>query len=299
MLAGISGLLPLAACASPTDSNPDGSVLTATITELTYPATTWIGQNGTRLSFRITNTGTVRGVFGASAFLRKPDEATVVDLPTAAIALSPGQTRTVSWDLAPWRPAGVWDVRAAVWRVSADRTTPPLADSGWLADVISTGFAVRYHSASADLTEAEAGVILGGGEHLLAHSAGAGDVACEVSLVLFAAPTQFSTGDGVIDNEGEYQAVLALPGNVKVVNEINWCGVIGAGITGCAPIPGFSFVVRRILLRDAETWAHEYGHTVGLEHSGGEENLMHASYSPGFPRSHVTAAQCSALRMGP
>ena len=43
------------------------------------------------------------------------------------------------------------------------------------------------------------------------------------------AVTTFSTGSGSINSSADFSAVNGLPGNVKVVQQINWCGTIGAG----------------------------------------------------------------------
>jgi len=295
-----AGLAGLTACGAPTDSSPDGTV-SASIGELSYQPATWLGQSGTTLSYLVTNTGTAKWTFGAAASLLKPDDVTVVDLPVIPLALLPGQTRAVSWELPPWRPAGHWAVRASVWRQSGDRSGTPLADTDWRPDAVLTGFSVRYHTSTFGITQGEAGVILNAGTGLLIVDNGSGDVGCDVELVQFGSPASFSTGDGVIDNQNEYTAVLALPGNVKIVSQINWCNVIAAGINGCAPIPGYSFVVREpsVLLRDREVWTHEYGHTVGLEHIAAEGYLMNPNFSSGLVRSRVRATECAAFRKGP
>jgi hypothetical protein len=217
------------------------------------------------------------------------------------LALSPGQTRAVTWDLPPWRPAGRWAVRARVWRQAGAPSGTPLADTDWHPDAISTGFSVRYHTGVSSVTQADATEILSAGAGLLILDHGSGDVACEVDLVQFGSPGSFATGDGVIDNQNEYNAVLGLPGNVKIVSQINWCNVIAAGINGCAPIPGYSFVVREptVLLRDREVWAHEYGHTVGLGHVTSDGYLMNPNFTSGLTRSRVTPVECAAFRTGP
>lgn len=294
-------LLLAAACSSVTDSTPpDGSTLAAEIGQLDYPAETWLGQTGSRLSYVVRNTGTTRWTFGATASLRKPDHEAVMDLPVSSITLSPGQTRAVSWDLSQWRPAGLWDVRVSVRQKPGESSSNLLADSGWLLEVISTGFWVRYHSSTTGMSQANADFRLAESQRLLRTYDGAGDVACDVTLIQYGSPSSFATGDGIIDNQSEYEAVLAVPGSIKLVNQINWCNAIAAGILGCAPIPGFSSVARAggFINRDRELWAHEYGHNVGLVHTTTIRYLMYATYDVAEPRNKVSANDCSAYRSG-
>ena len=295
----LAGLLLLAAACSATDSTPPGdAVIAAALGQLAYPTETWLGQSGTKLSYVVTNTGSTRWIFGATASMGKPDNG-VIDLPVSVITLSPGQSRSVSWDLPPWRPAGRWDVRVSILRVPGDSSTR-LADSGWLADVITAGFQVRYHTSTPGLSQADADNILADGERLLRTFDGGGDVPCDVTLVQFGAPASFSTGDGIIDDQGEFNTVLAIPGSIKIVNQINWCNAIAAGILGCAPIPGYSSVVREagLLRRDRELWAHEYGHNMGLVHYSQSGYLMFANYSTLEVRNKVTTGQCAGFRGG-
>ena len=288
------------ACSATDSTPPDDSSIAAAIGQIDYPARTWLGQTGTELSYLVTNTGTARWTYGAAASLRKPDNTTIVDLPVSVITLSPGQTRTVSWDLTRWRPAGLWDVRLSVRRKPGESSSTLLADSGWLLDVISTGFWVRYHSSTSGMTQANADIRLAESQYLLQTYDGAGDVACDVTLVQFDSPSSFATGDGVVDNQGEYDAILAVPGSIKIVNQINWCNAIAAGIIGCAPIPGFSSVVRAggFVNRDRELWAHEYGHNMGLVHTTTIRYLMYATYDPVELRNKVSPDECSAYRSG-
>jgi hypothetical protein len=298
-----AGLFLLAAaCGSATESTPpDGSSITVAISGLAYPAETWLGQADTKLSYVVSNTGTARWSFGVTASLRKPDESTVVDLPLRAVTLSAGQARTVSWDLPPWRPAGRWDVRVNVWQETSEPIHTRLADSGWLLDVISTRFWVRYHANTPAISRADADTRLAQAQGLLRGANGVGDVACDVRLAQFGEPASFATGDGIIDNQSDFDAVLAVPGSIKMVNQINWCDGIAAGIIGCSPIPGFSFVVREMssTTRDRELWAHEYGHTAGLNHNPVAEYVMYAHYDPLASRYKVTLNECSAYRKGP
>ena len=91
---------------------------------------------------------------------------------------------------------------------------------------------------------------------------------------------------------------MAQPGWIKAVNQINWCGSIGAGIIGCAPVPGSSLaVVRFSEALEGILWAHEFGHNKGRSHRVGTANVMHPSI--GADRLGVDAAECAAFRTLP
>ena len=106
----------------------------------------------------------------------------------------------------------------------------------------------------------------------------------------------FSVGDGSIDSQAEYNEVIALPGRVKVVNQVSWCGNFNPSWAGCAPTPGVTFVVEIVqpAQLDAVLWDHEYGHNCGLQHNTTAGNFMNATAS--VNATGVTAAQCTALK---
>ena len=79
-------------------------------------------------------------------------------------------------------------------------------------------------------------------ETLQTNNVGGDEVPCDVTFARSGSVTTFSTGTGSIDEPGDYNAVLALPGKVKVVNQINWCDDYVSAL-GCAPRPGSSQVV--------------------------------------------------------
>jgi hypothetical protein len=106
--------------------------------------------------------------------------------------------------------------------------------------------------------------------------------------------TVFDDGDGSIDSAAEFNAVIALAGFVKVVNQINWCSGIGFNIIGCAPIPGSSLVVVRFTGAEGILWAHEYGHTRGLPHNTGGTAIMNGTITA--THTMVTPSECAAFK---
>jgi hypothetical protein len=106
--------------------------------------------------------------------------------------------------------------------------------------------------------------------------------------------TAFNDGDGSIDSGAEFNAVVALQGHVKVVNQINWCGRIGFNIIGCSPTPGNSLVVVRFTAnQEGILWAHEYGHTRGLPHNPASTAIMNPTIAT--TRTMVTPSECAAF----
>jgi hypothetical protein len=151
---------------------------------------------------------------------------------------------------------------------------------------------------SATLSDADADRILGDASTALQTNDGPGDVACPVQLVRNGAVNTFATGDGSIDSAAELNAVNGLPGQVKVVNTINWCGYLNAHIQGCAP-GNKSFVAVRTGARlEGPLWAHEFGHNKGLGHRGDDPNAIMNGTSDVSHR-RVNAAECAAYRTAP
>ena len=154
----------------------------------------------------------------------------------------------------------------------------------------------RYTSVS--LTESTVDTtILPFATELLQTNDGLGDVACPISFRRSGAISVFSVGDGIIDTEAERDEVIAVPGRVHVVNEINYCSSDppnpGYTITGCSSGAGM------IVTKDAggATWAHEYGHNQYLWLNGHPTNpysLGH--FSSGTSGRRVTQRECDAMR---
>jgi hypothetical protein len=152
----------------------------------------------------------------------------------------------------------------------------------------------RFNTAA--LTDAEADRILADATTALQTNDGPGDTACNVVLVRNGAVTSFATGDGSIDSNAEFNTVIGLAGEVKVVNQINWCGSLIPNVIGCAPVPGASLsVVRFTANEEGLLWAHEFGHNRGLNHRNDDANAIMNGVI-GFVRRRVTGAECTAYR---
>ena len=167
-----------------------------------------------------------------------------------------------------------------------------------LASCVSTRVELRVsRHTSVTLTDARADAILADATLVLGTDDGSGDVACAVQLVReSSAPvTTFTMGTGIINSNADFTAVNTLPGSVKLVNQINWCGGPGIGIIGCAPVPGNSLVVVRFTgNQEGILWGHEFGHNQGLSHRNGLDLVMHPSIAT--TRRKINSLECNAYR---
>ncbi len=152
---------------------------------------------------------------------------------------------------------------------------------------------VGQHS-SLTLTDAGADTILTDATTVAQATDGPGDVACGVGVARNGGVTTFAT-PSIINSSGDLNAVLALPGNIKVVNQINWCGGFSPNIIGCAPIPGTSLaVVRFTANQEGILWLHEFGHNQGLNHRNDPNAVMFPVIAP--TRRFVDMTECNAYR---
>lgn len=106
----------------------------------------------------------------------------------------------------------------------------------------------------------------------------------------------FTTGDGVISGKHELAAVLSVPGDVKVVNRINWCRFPWIW-NGCA-YPGHSFIVTSLVDNPGIVWLHEFGHVQGLEHRpGGQDDGLVMTRKISSDSRRVNREECDAYRV--
>ncbi len=145
------------------------------------------------------------------------------------------------------------------------------------------------------LTNADADRILGDASSLLWQNDGPGDISCQQHLFRNGAVTVFNTGNGIINSQQDFNTINGLPGRIKVVNQINFCGALIPNVIGCAPVPGTSQIVVRFT-QDQEgiLWAHEYGHTRGLNHRNESNAVMNGTI--GVTNKRVNSGECTAFR---
>lgn len=107
----------------------------------------------------------------------------------------------------------------------------------------------------------------------------------------------FATGDGSLDTQAELSAVFNLPGNVKVVEDVNWrANRFNSSFIGCGQTPGTSFITERFTAsQEGILWIHEFGHNQGLPHRDNtSDNVMFPSI--GSNRLRINQAECNAFR---
>jgi hypothetical protein len=115
------------------------------------------------------------------------------------------------------------------------------------------------------LTEDQTDRILADMSSVLRTFDGGADIACNVAYCRSGRLRDVSVGDGAIDTANELNEVFQVPGDVKVVREINFCdSEFKPDTIGCAR--GQSFIVQRVGINEGGLWAHEFGHTVDLAH---------------------------------
>lgn len=161
--------------------------------------------------------------------------------------------------------------------------------------VVTHELQIRRYTTSS-LTDARADTILNDMTNIAKVVDGSDDVSCEIEFERNGSVMTFSTGDGSIDSSAEFSAVNGLSGNVKVVNEINWCGSLAPGIIGCAPVPGNSLVVVRFTnSMEGVLWIHEFGHNKGLPH----RDIANAIMRPfiGVDHRRMNSSECNAYRV--
>lgn len=122
------------------------------------------------------------------------------------------------------------------------------------------------------------------------------DDACSVVFARGGKIDTFSAPPATIASRRDYEKVINLPGEVKIVRSILWCGgKADATILGCAPTPGRSFVAidMGLYLDSAILWAHEYLHNSGRRHRSGPNLLMNPHHSS--TNRVINGDECAAL----
>lgn len=127
-------------------------------------------------------------------------------------------------------------------------------------------------------------------------NSGPGDIECPVSFELVAPVDVFDAGTGTISTEEDFHEVISQPGDVKVVETVDWCERPNPAFVGCAR-RGDSFVVEAAHADDfaGALWAHEFGHVKNLDHRR-NESLMTMNEVVSAASRRVDGDECAAYR---
>ena len=112
----------------------------------------------------------------------------------------------------------------------------------------------------------------------------------------------FAVTDGIIDTKEEEEMVFDQPVDIVVVRDIPFCNELWQpDRAGCSnDIPSSDpFVV--VSTATATTWAHEYGHTQGLEHRNDPDAVMCGGdpfECAGGTRDEINPRECAFYRSG-
>ena len=149
------------------------------------------------------------------------------------------------------------------------------SDAGMVRDAMRQHDLQVAHHQSIAVTRADALHIVDDMGAVLAVQDSAADVVCGAEFVLSGDLSSFSLGTGVINSAEDFALLYTqVPGEIKMVNMINYCGRFGTFL-GCAPVPGDSLLVVRSSRRvEGVLWAHAYGHNQGLSHRSVARALM-------------------------
>jgi len=168
----------------------------------------------------------------------------------------------------------------------SSRTSSPNAA---LAPPLQRSLAVARFSTSS-LDDAAADHAFGLASQIISNNS------CALSLTRNGSVSQFTTGKGIILTQTDYKNVCAEPGYIHVVNQINWCNGTTDAL-GCSDTPGKCMVLVRwtpdatqdpAQQEEGILWAHEYGHTKGLQHRNDSDAVMNAVLGP----SHLKISSC-------
>ena len=165
----------------------------------------------------------------------------------------------------------------------------------WFASGVSRNLTVSRHS-SVTLSNADVDNILALASTVLQTNDGSGDVACGVTLARSGYVGVFNNTDGSLDTANELSTVFGLPGNVKVVADVNWCAnQFNTSYIGCGQTPGTSFITERFTSSlEGILWSHEFGHNQGLQHRDtSTDNVMY--FSIGSNRQRINQTECNAF----
>lgn len=134
------------------------------------------------------------------------------------------------------------------------------------------------------ISDSEVDRILTIASEVLIKADGSGDVSADARIRRVGSIGTVTAGGGVITKRSEFDALFSSQERgvrqVRVVQQIKWCGEPGTFL-GCADLTGYRIaVVRTSPEQDPLTWAHEFGHTIGLDHRDVRFALMRPNSNP-------------------
>jgi hypothetical protein len=122
---------------------------------------------------------------------------------------------------------------------------------------------------------------------------GTRDVQCALGWGRSGNVTSFTNTDGDISTDAEVNTMLnSVNGYAKVVDTITRCGTTGT-YRGCGGVGSLNGYIVTDTAPD-DSWAHEFGHNVGLGHVTTDTQRIMASGATN--RQRVTAAECTAYQ---
>lgn len=204
------------------------------------------------------------------------------------------ETRTVSPRTSGWFHGGLCGVAVSVLAAhTATATQPPGSDS-----TVTHTLKVSRFSEIDDFTERNAREIIAKMAHILQtddDGAGPNDVECDVDFMLAGPVETFADGTGTISTEQDFRQIIELPGDVKVVESVDWCGTVNSIFAGCSD--GLTFVVEAGLdpALAGPLWAHEFGHVRELGHRQDEPTMVMNS-AVGVRSRQVDDRECRQYR---
>lgn len=160
----------------------------------------------------------------------------------------------------------------------AGHTTIAAQPPGSNSTVVTHALRVSRFGSIDDFTERDAREIIAKMNDILQtddDDAGTNDVGCDVGFVLAGSVETFTDGVGTISNEQDFLEIVGLPGDVKVVESVEWCEK-SSNVSYGACSDRSTFVVEAGLdpALAGPLWAHEFGHIRNLEHRQQDEPTM-------------------------
>lgn len=124
------------------------------------------------------------------------------------------------------------------------------------------------------------------------------DVACRVEIERGSNVETFSEGNGSITSSGRLNTAFRAPGNVKIVNTMDYCaGAFNTGTVGCGKMGSANQILERglaISINGGKLYAHERGHNSGLDHTNRTHHIMRQGYD--HNKNRMTASYCQSYK---